>query len=176
MVIPNTGTKCRWGKLNAGEVAENGQLSARSVVNLAWSQIYHTERPPYVFAASCVLWCSALRRFVSDSWPCQAYLQLSIKCRALLQLLAAIWPVIAVVVTSSFRISKPNRGFLSKSEPIARFLRETKPNWTSKIKSADPYYWQYTMSQKKTSHLWLAITLTHMNRFWYLLVEMLLLK
>jgi len=30
----------------------------------------------------------------------------------------------------------------------------------------------YTVSQK-TSHLWLAITLTHMNGFWYFLAEML---
>jgi len=33
----------------------------------------------------------------------------------------------------------------------------------------------YTVSQK-TSHLWLAITLTHMNRFWYFLAEMLPIK
>jgi len=35
----------------------------------------------------------------------------------------------------------------------------------------------YTVSQK-TSHLWLAITLTvtHMNGFWYFLAEMLLIK
>jgi len=34
----------------------------------------------------------------------------------------------------------------------------------------------YTVSQKKTSHLWLAITLTHMNGFWYFLAEMLPMK
>jgi len=33
----------------------------------------------------------------------------------------------------------------------------------------------YTVSQK-TSHLWLAITLTHMNGFWHFLAEMLLIK
>jgi len=33
----------------------------------------------------------------------------------------------------------------------------------------------YTVSQK-TSHLWLAITLMHMNGFWYFLAEMLLLE
>jgi len=33
----------------------------------------------------------------------------------------------------------------------------------------------YTMSQK-TSHVWLAITLTHMNGFWYFLAEMLPIK
>jgi len=40
----------------------------RSVVNLARSQVYHTERPPYLFGA-CLPWCSASRGFVSDSWP-----------------------------------------------------------------------------------------------------------
>jgi len=29
---------------------------------------------------------------------------------------------------------------------------------------------------EKTSHLWLAITLTHMNRYWYFLAEILLIK
>jgi len=33
----------------------------------------------------------------------------------------------------------------------------------------------YTMSQK-TSHLWLAITLMHMNGFWHFLVQMLPIK
>jgi len=33
-------------RLNAGEVAENWRLSTRNVVNLARSQVYHTERPP----------------------------------------------------------------------------------------------------------------------------------
>jgi len=33
-----------------------------------------------------------------------------------------------------------------------------------------------TLCLKKTSHLWLAITLTHMNGFWYFLAEMLPIK
>jgi len=33
----------------------------------------------------------------------------------------------------------------------------------------------YTVSEK-TSHLWLAITLTHVNGFWYFLAEMLPMK
>jgi len=42
---------CRWGRLHAGAVAANWRLSTRRVVNLARSQVYHTERPPDVFAA-----------------------------------------------------------------------------------------------------------------------------
>jgi len=64
---PNGGAKCRWGRLNAGAVAENWRLSTRSVDN--WtprSQLYHTERPSYLFAALWP-WCSASRGFVSDS-------------------------------------------------------------------------------------------------------------
>ena len=38
-------------RLNADAVAENWRLSTRSVVNLARSQVYHTERPPYLFTA-----------------------------------------------------------------------------------------------------------------------------
>jgi len=41
------------GRLNAGAVAENWRLLMRSIVNLARSQVYHTEHPRYVFAA-CV--------------------------------------------------------------------------------------------------------------------------
>jgi len=41
-VIPNGGAKCRWGRLNAAEVAENWRLSMRSDVNLARLQVYHT--------------------------------------------------------------------------------------------------------------------------------------
>jgi len=37
-----------------------------SVVSLVVSQVYHTGRPP-LFAAR-LPWCSALRRFISDSW------------------------------------------------------------------------------------------------------------
>jgi len=48
---PNGGAKCRWGRLNAREVAENWRLSMRSVVNVTRSQVYHTERPPDLFAA-----------------------------------------------------------------------------------------------------------------------------
>jgi len=36
------------------------RLSTRKVVNLARSQVYHTERPPYLFAARSP-WCSASR-------------------------------------------------------------------------------------------------------------------
>jgi len=57
-VTPNEGAKCRWGKLNAGEVAENRRLSMRSIVNLAQSQVYYTNSP----------WCSALCGFVSNRW------------------------------------------------------------------------------------------------------------
>jgi len=34
--------------LNAGAVAENWRLSTRRVVNVVWSQVYHTDRPPYL--------------------------------------------------------------------------------------------------------------------------------
>jgi len=40
---PNRGTKCRWGRLNAGAVAENWRLWTRTIVNLVRSQVYHTE-------------------------------------------------------------------------------------------------------------------------------------
>ena len=40
--------------LNAGAVAANWRLSTRSFVNLARSQVYHTERP-----RACSPWCSA---------------------------------------------------------------------------------------------------------------------
>jgi len=49
-VTPSRGTKCRWGRLNAHAVAESWQLLTQSV-NLVCSQVYHTERPPYLFAA-----------------------------------------------------------------------------------------------------------------------------
>jgi len=38
------------GAPNAGGVIENWRLSTPSVVNVARSQVYHTERPPYLFA------------------------------------------------------------------------------------------------------------------------------
>jgi len=44
------GIKCRWGRLNAGAVAENWRISMCSGVNLVRSQVYRTERPP-LFAA-----------------------------------------------------------------------------------------------------------------------------
>jgi len=31
--------------------AGNWQLLTRSVVNLVWSHVYHTEQPPYLFAS-----------------------------------------------------------------------------------------------------------------------------
>jgi len=36
--------------------------------------------------------------------------------------------------------------------------------------------WPLCTVSQKTSHLWLAITLTHMNGFWYFLAEMLPIK
>ena len=66
-VSPNGGAKCRWGRLNAGAVAANWQLSMRSIVNLVRSQVCHTGHPSYLFAARSS-WCSALRGFVCDSW------------------------------------------------------------------------------------------------------------
>jgi len=50
-VIPNGGAKCRWGGLNAGAVAENWQLPTWSIINLAQSQVCHTEHPRYLFTA-----------------------------------------------------------------------------------------------------------------------------
>ena len=41
----------RWGRLNAGGVAENWRLPAQNVVDLVQSQVYHPERLPYLFAA-----------------------------------------------------------------------------------------------------------------------------
>jgi len=54
-VTPNKGAKCRWSGLNAGAVAENWRLSARSIVNLVRSQVYRTDRPHYLFAASSLM-------------------------------------------------------------------------------------------------------------------------
>ena len=47
MAVP----KCRWGRLNAVAVAANWRLSKQSVINVVRWQVYHTERPPYLFAA-----------------------------------------------------------------------------------------------------------------------------
>jgi len=45
-------TPVPWCRLiNAGALVANWRLSAQSVVTLARSQVYHTERPPYLFAA-----------------------------------------------------------------------------------------------------------------------------
>ena len=49
---------------NAGAVAENWRLSIRSVVNIGRSQVHHTGRPPYVFAARSP-WCCASRAGLS---------------------------------------------------------------------------------------------------------------
>jgi len=68
-VTPNGSDKCRWRRLNTGAVPDSCQRLTPSVVkvNLVQSQVYHSERPPYLFAAHS-LWCSMLHRFVSDSW------------------------------------------------------------------------------------------------------------
>jgi len=50
-VHPNGSAKCRWGRLNTGAVAENWRLLTRSVYNLVRSQVYHSDRPPCLFAA-----------------------------------------------------------------------------------------------------------------------------
>jgi len=62
-VTPNRGTKYRWSWLNAGAVAASWRLLMRSIVNLARSQVCHTERLTVQSP-----WCSALRGFVGDSW------------------------------------------------------------------------------------------------------------
>jgi len=64
-VTLNGGAKRRCGGLNAGAVTKNWRLSTRSVVNLARSQVYHTERPPSLLAARSSP-CSASRGCVSD--------------------------------------------------------------------------------------------------------------
>jgi len=48
---PQRRRQMQMGWVNAGAAAANWRLSTRSVVNLARSQVYHTERPPYLFAA-----------------------------------------------------------------------------------------------------------------------------
>ena len=64
-------------RLNAGAQAANWRLSTRSVVNLVPSQVYHTERPPYLLAARS-LWCSASRGFVGVSWSLSLFCALQI--------------------------------------------------------------------------------------------------
>jgi len=65
-VTPNGDVTCRWGRLNAGAAAGNWRLWTY-VVNFVRSQVYHTDRPPYLLAARSS-WCSASRRFVGDCW------------------------------------------------------------------------------------------------------------
>ena len=67
-VTPNGGTKCRWGRLNAGVVAENWWLSTWSF-NLALLQVYHAECPPYLFAAR-LPWCRVLAGLSATANPC----------------------------------------------------------------------------------------------------------
>jgi len=143
----NGGAKSRWGRSDAGAVAKNWRLSMRRMANLARLQVCHTQCPPCVFMA-CLPWCNALRRFISDTL---VLVILKPTCYSVLNaehyysyLVAAVWPVIAVVVTSSFRSSKPYFNFLSKTEQD-RFRTDSavfsgKPNRKSKINSADPNF------------------------------------
>ena len=71
-VTPNGGVKCRSGRLNAGAVAENWQLSTRSVVNLARSQVYHTERPPCRRSPDAAR-CAGLSATADTWWRPQRY-------------------------------------------------------------------------------------------------------
>jgi len=61
-VTPVEASNAGGGRLNACAVAKNWRLSTRSVANLVRLQVYHTERPPYLFAARSP-WCSASRGF-----------------------------------------------------------------------------------------------------------------
>jgi len=54
-VTPNGGAKCRCVSCILATMG--------AIVKLARSQVYHTERPPYLFAAR-LPWCSASCRFV----------------------------------------------------------------------------------------------------------------
>jgi len=54
-VTPNGGAKCRWGGLNAGAVAGNWRLSARSVVNLVWSRLSHWASTLFVCSTFAVM-------------------------------------------------------------------------------------------------------------------------
>jgi len=51
-VTPNGGTKCRWGRLKAGAIAENWRLSTRSVVNLVRSQVGLNQTASTLFVCS----------------------------------------------------------------------------------------------------------------------------
>ena len=112
-VTTNGGARCRWGRLNAGAVAENRRLSMRSVASLARSQVYHTERPPHV--------CNTFAMMQRVALVCQRQLILVIRrptCNAVPSTLKplAVWPVTAVVVTSLFQSSKPNSDFFIKNQ------------------------------------------------------------
>ena len=74
--------KRRWGRLNAGAVTAYWRLSTRSVVNLVWSQVYHTERPPYLSAARSR---DAARRarLSAKAGPCIGLQQLIVTCSCL---------------------------------------------------------------------------------------------
>jgi len=53
---PSGGAECRWGRLNAGVVAENWRLLMGSVVSLAQSQVCHTECPCSLIVSLCYYW------------------------------------------------------------------------------------------------------------------------
>jgi len=78
-----------------------------------------------------------------------------------------LWPLIWSWQDEPARqISRSVISFISYSSNSQTDTHRTKcSTWTIK----------YTVSQK-TSHLWLAITLTHMNWFWHFLAEMLTIK
>jgi len=45
--------------------------------------------------------------------------------------------------------------------------------WVLEAGFAGSRFTEFYIVPQKTSHLWLAMTLTHMNGFWYFLAEML---
>jgi len=67
MPTPNAGIKCRWGRINAGAVAENWRLLTRSIVSLARLQVYYTERVHVICLQHVHRSVSTSRGFVSDS-------------------------------------------------------------------------------------------------------------
>jgi len=75
---PNGGTKCRWGMLKLATFdktrCNSKTLTVASIVNLVWSQVYHSERPP-LFAAY-LPWCITSRGFISDSWYLLLFIRL----------------------------------------------------------------------------------------------------
>jgi len=80
-VTPNGGTKCKWGRLNAGAVAENNwRPLTRNVVNLVRSQVYHTVSTLFVCSTFAVM--QRVAWFVSDNWSlfcafARAYINIS---------------------------------------------------------------------------------------------------